>query len=75
MNNWVPITLVHPAIGEHVVLRSDDWIDEVSNPHGIREGFRTEKGWTTAHWLGDKFGYTTDTDAVPTHWLMLDYER
>lgn len=62
-----------PVVAPHdtdLLLYHEDWIDEDSNPEGIRVGFFNGEGWASAEWCYHHGTYHTRLDA-PTHFMLI----
>lgn len=58
-NLWIGVNNQMPEEGEEVLCFNEHWINEDFNPKGIRIGFLTSSGFTTAHWWDYQDTYMT----------------
>lgn len=59
MKNWKNYSEELPPMGEEVLAFNKKWINEDYNPKGIRIGFQTDEGFTSAYWWNYQDYYIT----------------
>lgn len=66
---WIPVDEQSPDDGDQVPVigYNPDWVDEDTNPEGVRECFLGGGGWINAEWNSYQDVYET-RETAPTHW-------
>lgn len=61
--NWKNYNEVKPETGREVLAYHPSWLDDDSNPHGIRIGFQCDDDFVSARWSNYQDCYVTISHA------------